>query len=84
LLRPYISSTPLFSGSLSFIANGAKTRGLFIVAVSGKYLRPPAQTVSIYSVGMAKILHNWTYRDVTHFLNEKGFNVYEDLGHVQS
>jgi hypothetical protein len=31
---------------------------------------------------MAKIL--WTYRDVTHFLDEKGFEFYEDLGHAQS
>jgi hypothetical protein len=33
-------------------------------------------------VGMAKIL--WTYRDVTKYLDEKGFEFYEDLGHAQS
>jgi hypothetical protein len=33
---------------------------------------------------MAKILHNWTYRDVTYFLEEKGFNFYEDMGYAQS
>jgi hypothetical protein len=33
-------------------------------------------------VGMEKIL--WTYRDVTKFLGEKGFDFYEDLGHSQT
>jgi len=33
---------------------------------------------------MKKILHNWTYRDVTSFLGESGFDFYEDLGHAQS
>jgi hypothetical protein len=33
---------------------------------------------------MAKKLQNWTYRDVTHFFGEKGFEFYEDLGHAQS
>jgi hypothetical protein len=33
---------------------------------------------------MENILHNWTYRDVTHFLEERGFSFYEDMGHDQS
>jgi hypothetical protein len=33
---------------------------------------------------MAKMLHNWTYRDVTKYLGEMGFDFYEDLGHSQS
>ena len=32
---------------------------------------------------MAKILDNWPYRDVTHFLGEKSFEFYEDLEHFQ-
>ena len=28
---------------------------------------------------MAKILHNWTYQDVTHFLKENGFDFFESL-----
>jgi hypothetical protein len=35
-------------------------------------------------VGMTKILHNWTYRDVTNFLEENGFEFYEDMEHAQS
>jgi hypothetical protein len=33
---------------------------------------------------MQSILHNWTYRDVTSFLDEKGFDFYEDLEHSES
>jgi hypothetical protein len=29
-------------------------------------------------------LYNWTYRDVTKFLEEKGFGFYEDLEHAKS
>lgn len=33
---------------------------------------------------MAKILFNWTYRNVTNFLEEKGFDFYEDTEQSQS
>ena len=33
---------------------------------------------------MVKQLSNWTYRDVTNFLETKGFSFYEDLEHAQS
>jgi hypothetical protein len=33
-------------------------------------------------MGMVKTL--WTYRDVTKFLEEKGFEFYEDMEHTQS
>ena len=33
---------------------------------------------------MARILHNWTYRNVTNFLKESGFDFYEDMEHAQS
>jgi hypothetical protein len=33
---------------------------------------------------MQKILSNWTYQAVTQFLEAKGFDFYEDLGHSQS
>lgn len=48
----------------------------------GRRLLPHAHRV--YSVSMAKTFFNWTYRDVTNFLDEKGFDFYEDLEHSQS
>jgi hypothetical protein len=32
---------------------------------------------------MEKILNNWTYQNVTSFLEEKGFEYYEDVEHSQ-
>jgi len=33
---------------------------------------------------MARMLNNWTYKNVVNFLEENGFSFYEDLGHAQS
>jgi hypothetical protein len=54
------------------------------LAASGKSSRLQAIVSWTYSMHMEKILHNWTYRDVVNFLEEKGFNFYEDLEDCQS
>ena len=54
------------------------------LVVFGKVLRLFRGAHGTYSVSMKKILRKWTYRAVTNFLDEKGFDFYEDLGHSQS
>lgn len=47
--------------------------------LSGKFQRRFFVPLRIYSVGMTRRLHNWTYRDVTRFLKENGFRFFKEL-----
>ena len=57
---------------------------LIVFATSGKFRRLLVYASQIYPVCMVKILQKWTFRAVTNFLGENGFDFYEDLGHSQS